>query len=583
MYGSDKSRKYYNSANGFFSNHSPSINGMTSYTERYTQVLQDLTSRRDLKSLTLINLSQVVSHTSVLRDFHAWCPHCYAKQKEQGQEAYDHLLWAIDAVTVCTVHSTPLATYCLACGQEQRVLRQNSRVGYCHHCNTWLGTCYGNKLINDDRYSEEDWDWRVWKSQVLAELIANITAQEQVLSRTHLQSALHAFVIDCAEGNMSTLARWLDIDVQTIWSWIHGNSVPQLAQLLCVCSRLGISPLAVFTHQPDITRSFDAKAVAQQSESPYAVAPRTSISRPEEIKTALENALHEEPPVSFSAVARQIGKSRKAIKYQFKEECEAIIDRYHEWRRSDKKQPTSNRRARGAVATDLAIQSRLKQATMEELPVSLAQVARELKCNADTLQKWYPTQCALIQQRYRNSINIDWIAVESALHKALQIPFPPYPSLADLSRQIGVLADSIRRRYPEECREISRRHRHQNVDIIQRELQRAVVENPPPSLSEVCVRCGHADGTLKLHFPKLCEEIVCRHAAFVRESALQRAQQLRAEVRQAVLRIHEEGRYPSLGRLYLYLNHSLILMEPACRDEWRATLDELGYTVDDDE
>jgi transcriptional regulator with XRE-family HTH domain len=581
IYDSGKSRKYYNAVNGFFSHYSHTMNGMTSYTERYTQVLQDLTSRRDLRSLTLINLAQVVSNTSMLRDFQAWCPHCYTEQKEQGQEVYDHLLWSIDAVTVCAVHSTPLATYCLSCGQEQRVIRQNSRVGYCHYCNAWLGKCDNKKLTNIDPYSEEDWDWRVWKSQVLAELIANTTAQEHVLSRTHLQSALHAFVIDCAEGNMSTLARWLDIDVQRVWSWKRGRSVPHLAQILAICSRLNISPLGLLTHQSDITKSFEAETTAQQSEALYAVEPRTDISQSQEIKIVLDNVLQEDPPPSMAEVLCRLNRTRPSIRSSFAEEYSAIVKRYQEWKSSSTGRLYLRRLGRRTVATDSTIIRRLEEATEEYPPISLAKVATELRCTTEILKKWHPQQCHIILERYKDAI--DWKSVESTLNLALRIQTPPYPSLADLSRQVGVLADSIRGRYPEECREISRRHRHQNVDIMQRELQRAVSEEPPPSLSEVCDRTGHTGGTLKLHFPKLCKEIVCRHAAFVQESALQRAQQLRAEVRQAVLRIHEEGRYPSLGRLYLYLNHSLIMMEPACRDEWRATLEELGYDVDDDE
>jgi AraC-like DNA-binding protein len=578
MYEQSEANRYNSAVGSFWTHYSHTINGMTPWAERYTEVLQELTSRRDLRSLALINLSQVVNHKSALRDFYAWCPDCYAEQKEHGQEVYDYLLWTIDAVTVCPVHSAPLTTYCLSCGQEQRALSLNSRAGYCHHCNAWLGTHDGNNLTHHDPYSEEDWDWRMWKSHALGELIENVTHQDQRLSRANLQSALQAFVMDCADGNTNRLARWTDINARPLRSWKQGQSAPPLALLLHVCYRWKISPYSLLTHQSDITKSFDAKTVAQ--ESSCFVHDRTVLFPHQTIKTALENALHEEPPVSFTELVRRLNQPRTVIRRQFKKESDALIERYKTWKQNHKGQPSSNTHARGAVATDLTIQQRLEQATIEELPISLAQVARELKCSTDTLKKWYPTQCALIQRRYHS---IDWAAVEKVLEEVLQLQTPPYPSLSEISRRVGVLHCRIRQHYPEKCQEITQRHRYQNVDIMQRELQRAVSEAPPPSLAEISNRTGCTVKTLKRHFPEFCEEVFQRYTTFVQENALQRDQRHREEVRQAVLQVHSQGLYPSIGRLAPYLKHSLIMMEPACRDEWRATLEELGYDVDDDE
>lgn len=113
------------------------LNGFQSITPIIVSAIEQLTSRQDLYSLTLISWLKVLDSVEpLLKHSCAWCPYCYQVWREQGEVIYIPLLWLIENVKFCPQHRILLENTCPYC--HQRMLNF-CQPGYCSHCGEWLG------------------------------------------------------------------------------------------------------------------------------------------------------------------------------------------------------------------------------------------------------------------------------------------------------------------------------------------------------------------------------------------------------------------------------------------------------------
>ena len=80
---------------------------------------------------------------------------------------------------------------------------------------------------------------------------------------------------------------------------------------------------------------------------------------------------------------------------------------------------------------------------------------------------------------------------------------------------------------------------------------------------------------LRKHFPVECTTITEQYAELVEEHKQLRFGQERESIRSAMLKLHEQGTYPSLNQVGKTVGG--ILKDVRLRDEWRKYLIELGY------
>ena len=116
-------------------------------------------------------------------------------------------------------------------------------------------------------------------------------------------------------------------------------------------------------------------------------------------------------------------------------------------------------------------------------------------------------------------------------------------------------------------------------EMVLTTLQDILASNPdpPPAMRQVCKQLGYHHTTIYSHFPDLCQIISARYMAYQKERGKQRIQQLCAEVRQAVLAVHQQGKYPSAYRVEALLSVPGFMRHPQARAVWHATLRELGW------
>ena len=102
-------------------------------------------------------------------------------------------------------------------------------------------------------------------------------------------------------------------------------------------------------------------------------------------------------------------------------------------------------------------------------------------------------------------------------------------------------------------------------------------KNEPLALSHVAQQLGYEDTRqLMYHFPAECKLVTQRAKAYRQQRKAQRLDQVRKQVKQAVISVHFQGEYPSQRRVNPFLPRAFMRL-PEARNAWHAALQELGY------
>src|ERR1700749_532898 len=82
-------------------NLSAALNSINSTSAACVEALSQLTTRQDLKYLTMGYWERILSNRGLIRASCAWCADCYEQQRANSWEIYDHLLWTLKEIKVC--------------------------------------------------------------------------------------------------------------------------------------------------------------------------------------------------------------------------------------------------------------------------------------------------------------------------------------------------------------------------------------------------------------------------------------------------------------------------------------------------
>jgi hypothetical protein len=108
--------------------------------------------------------------------------------------------------------------------------------------------------------------------------------------------------------------------------------------------------------------------------------------------------------------------------------------------------------------------------------------------------------------------------------------------------------------YPDLCSAVAQRYKSYrnkpfNAETDGGRLSAALLEDPPPSLSEMARRIGHKNEFWRRKFPELCQAIVTRYLYYQTDYYQEKAKLLRHEIREAVQQIAASGLYVSEARV----------------------------------
>jgi transcriptional regulator with XRE-family HTH domain len=314
------------------------LNGTSIQARDWVQAMEQLTLRRDLRFLTMLTWSSVLSSRGLLRRTQAWCPACYQEWRESKQVIYQPLLWQLSVIAACPRHCLQLHLCCpyVDCGQAFSPLTPRSQIGYCPQCGRWLGNVLSS-TGDKQTLSEEEHERQRWVSTAVGELLAAAPRfpeppRQEVIART-----ITAHVNGVMKGNFSVFARRLTVHRRTVWEWGQGTQIPQLDTLLHLCAYFGTSPVLFFKERaPEATPTHMQEPEGKQPVQK----PKKRFRRfeTERLRCALEAALQDEvePPPSMREVARRLQYDSSHLYKHFPDLCRAIATRYRAYQQKQR-------------------------------------------------------------------------------------------------------------------------------------------------------------------------------------------------------------------------------------------------------
>lgn len=323
------------------------LNGFSPDAHKIVEVLEYLTLFKNLRFLTMITWSNIISNSRMYKDFLAWCPYCYEEWRNLGQAIYNPLIWHFSIVSVCSKHKINLVSECPKCNDRIPVLGRKSRVGYCSRCGTWLGQYDVDSEICCT--IEEENTTQEWIINFIGKLLKIAPCLSQVPQREFMSSFFEGIISAFTAGgeSKSELARRLNIGAAALGSWEHGHFIPQLDYLLRVCYGLDIDFAEIVLGKQEV------KKVRIPETSKYLFSERVNIEKLDQmkIKKLLNDLLKEEQVPSIYKITQSTGYRAKIIKSNFPHEYNKIVLKHREYkkRKSMEEKSILHNKIRGCV------------------------------------------------------------------------------------------------------------------------------------------------------------------------------------------------------------------------------------------
>jgi len=269
----------------------------------------------------------------------------------------------------------------------------------------------------------------------------------------------------------------------------------------------------------------------------------------EQVRAAMREALHEQPPPSLSEIARRLDyKGVEGFRDVDKTLSKQLAANYrksgrtHWWRK-----PGAAR-----ICEPAEIQAVLEQLLAEKHPRSLYELAVSLGyVNEGYIQLKFPQLCSAIRQKIRTNNEERITAMKRALESALNDE--PPASLEELRRQLGYSCSTVLKKYfPGLCDEVSTRrrlHRRQKILELTKALESALSDVPAPSLVSLCKTLNTPEHTLEKMCPRECASIRARYRHARVNNSVRRKEQLQQDVRKILRKLHGEGKYPTIKQV----------------------------------
>jgi transcriptional regulator with XRE-family HTH domain len=308
------------------------LNGVTPLAKDFVQLLSQLTARDDLYCLTMLPWREVISPTRLFRRTRAWCPRCYEEWRETNQIIYGPLLWQFSIVNTCPLHDRQLEWLCPnpTCMRQQSPIHPRGHPGYCGWCRRWLGSSSSNNAPRLTARTVEERARQQWVCETMGDLLSAVSNPAVKVQQDKFAAMISFYIDRVANGKISTFAHLLQVSIASVWKWQHGQDIPQLATLLKICSRLGISPLCLLTGIWQEIILLPGESEREKSKPSEGSEKRPQRRTRRQLRTALKKVLQseEEPPPSMREMSRRLGYDAGYLSRIFPDLCRAISTRY---------------------------------------------------------------------------------------------------------------------------------------------------------------------------------------------------------------------------------------------------------------
>jgi DNA-binding MarR family transcriptional regulator/DNA-binding phage protein len=391
----------------------------------------------------------------------------------------------------------------------------------------------------------------VWRTKAVAELLA--ASPQLNVSGGALKANLRACIEYVAEGNVLAFAEVVQLSRPGLDYLTNGKGLPELGTLLQICHQADIALTAFLTSLPvaDAGTWDQLKQTLQSSRKDC----RVPLARSrEQVRAAMREALHEQPPPSLSEIARRLDyKGVEGLRDVDKTLSKQLAANYrksgrtHWWRKA----------GAARICEPAEIQALLEQLLAEKHPRSLYELAVSLGyVNEGYIQLKFPQLCSAIRQKIRTNNEARISTMERALRNALN--HEPPPSLDELRKRLGYSCSTVlKNHFPLLCEEVMTRrrlHRRQKILKLTKTLQSALSDVPAPSLISLCKTLNTPEHILEKLCPRECASIRARYRHARADTSVRRKEQLQQEVRQIMQNMQGDGTSPTIKQVRILLS-----------------------------
>jgi len=548
------------------------VNGLGKDSEVFLRNLEVATGRNDLHLLTLSGLDGCISRPSIFRTTEAWCPECLEGRRAANAPVYGPLLWALNVVKVCPVHSSLLRDRCPHCQSQFATLTAKALPGYCSICSRWLGI--SNSPAPTD--PADDHAYELWVAASVGELMMTLPRLQLADVSTELRVNLQRCLNQSQGATKERMSALASAGPCMLRTWLSGHVRPTLDRLCRLSYQLGLPLIQMFQGVPAdwrgpdyLGRGIDGLRVRLQTQ------PRIE---PGELRRILTAVLTENPAPSVAEVSRRLKFRRTQTLYSREPElCRQIALR----RRKSGLRPSVTTQLYPR-SERLRVEAILRAYLAKERPPSINEIASKLGYKGSGgIRERFPELCRTIVAKRKEQGLQQREAIRRALEDA-RAETPP-PSLKQIGRRLGYTAEGpVVRTFPDLCdaykawRKSRSEDRRNRLGLLIREW---LAEEAQPTVSSVCRTFGISSSYLHTYLPEENTEVVRRSAERDRKAKEASAAALREEVFNAVQELLQRNLYPSLLRVRAKLSPDIKSYWPLLRPAIDNALSRLGSVV----
>ncbi len=239
-----------------------------------------------------------------------------------------------------------------------------------------------------------------------------------------------------------------------------------------------------------------------------------------ELEAAL--ALQEGPIPSLKEIGKRVNYPETSLRRHFPNLCRAIVERrrngmlseytvlemQHEiWTAEENKNGGRQKKRK-----DLdKIQKALENVLDGDSYPSMVEVSQQLGFAASSLYHYFPVLCRTIAMQHQRQKDRQLQHLKNALEEVLSSDQSPYPTMQEVAKQLECDDAILYKHFPELCHAIAKQHQP-NLSLLQQSLE-AILRSAdiPLSISGIAHSLGCSAAILRYYFPDHCKAIIERH------------------------------------------------------------------------
>lgn len=160
-------------------------------------------------------------------------------------------------------------------------------------------------------------------------------------------------------------------------------------------------------------------------------------------------------------------------------------------------------------------------------------------------------------------------------------------SLYKIAKENGFYIDTAKNHFPELCKQISeiyQNYKNEQAMEKHRELETKLMDclslDVPISFKQFLEQYDVTRDYARNHAPMLCKQVSKRYREHISKLKEERIANILSDINMAAVKLHNDGVFPSIGKLQIELGNKSIFLEKRIRNGWKTIVEDLGYKLD---